>query len=146
MKILIVDDESEVADFLKNAAKTRGITDIDTAACGEEALGQVVRQHYDLITLDIRMPGVSGLEILSIMRNMCPHAVIIVISGYIPAGIDEETTAAADALIAKPIHLNLFAQLVDATQQIIAARETIQSLCSEWIPEELSQPLRIFPK
>lgn len=135
MKILIVDDETPVVDFLKGAARTRGIGEVDTAQSGEEALGRVVQEEYDLVTVDIKMPGVSGLEILSVLRSMCPHAVIAVISGHIPPELDEDTAAAADVLLTKPIHLATFGRLMEATRQIMEARATVQSLAEEPVTE-----------
>ena len=135
MKILIVDDEEPVVDFLTGAARTRGIAAVDTAASGEEALGRVVQEEYDLITVDLRMPGASGLEILSVLRSMCPHSVIAVISGHIPPGLDEETTEAADVLLTKPIHLATFGSLVEAAQQIVEARSMVRSLAEESVAE-----------
>jgi len=135
VKILIVDDERSVSDFLKGAARTRGIEDVDTAESGEEALGRVVQEEYDLITVDIKMPGVSGLEILSVLRSMCPHAVIAVISGHIPPELDEDTARAADVLLTKPIHLVTFGSLVEAAQQIMDARAAVRSLVEESVTE-----------
>ena len=83
MKILIVDDDSAVVDLLSEIARVKGYTDITTASSGEEALAQVIQDCYDLITLDILMPGVGGLEVLSPVRNLCPHAIIAIISGHI---------------------------------------------------------------
>ena len=90
MRILIVDDTA-VVDFFCQVLKTRGITDPDTASSGEEAMGRVVNDQYDLITLDIRMPGANGLDILSMVRNTCPHAVI---SGNFPEYIAEQISGA----------------------------------------------------
>ncbi len=128
VNILIVDDDRPVVDFLKGAARATGISGVDTAQSGEEALGRVIRKEYDLVTLDIQMPGASGLEILSVLRSMCPHAVIAVISGHIPSDIDEEDASAADVMISKPIHLEVFSELVEATRQIATARERVRSL------------------
>ena len=55
MNILIVDDDSTTVAFLKGAARATGSEAVDTAQSGEEALGQVIRKRYDLITLDIQM-------------------------------------------------------------------------------------------
>lgn len=128
MNILIVDDEKPVIEFLRGAARASGVPSVDTAGSGEEALGMVIRTPYDLITLDIQMPGVTGLEILSVLRNMCPHAVIAVVSGHIPPDLDEELASSADVLLSKPIHLSEFSELVIAAQQILEARERVRAL------------------
>lgn len=134
MNMLIVDDERPMVDFLEQAARSKGITAIDAAFSGGEALTRIIQCEYDLITLDIRMPEVSGLEIISVLRSMCPHSVIAVISGYIPPDIDEDTMNCVDALIIKPISLKDFGRLVDAAGKISAAREEIRSLgiASNW--------------
>ena len=128
MKILIIDDEQSVTDFFLNLAQIRGYGDIDTAASGEEALTQVIRKSYDLITLDIRMPGVSGLEIIAMLRNMCPHAIIAIVSGYIPDEVSDEVAGCVDVMIPKPISLDTFHQLLDGAEQILATMEKIKAL------------------
>jgi CheY-like chemotaxis protein len=55
MRVLIVDDEPTVLDFFSQAARAKGVENVDTASTGEEALTKVIGQNYDLITLDIRM-------------------------------------------------------------------------------------------
>ena len=128
MKILIVDDEQIVSDFFTQLAKVRGYTDIEAVNSGEEALTQVIRKDYDLITLDIQMPGVSGLEIIAMLRNMCPHAIIAIISGYIPDEISSEVAGCADVMIPKPVTIDTFNKLLDGAEQIRQAMEKIHTL------------------
>ena len=130
MKILLIDDEEVITNYFSQLAAARGIvdTEIDTAASGEAALTHVMRKNYDLITLDIKMPGVSGLEILAMLRNMCPHAIIAIISGYIPDEIDDEVAGCVDVLIDKPINIDTFNKLLDYTQQIGQTMEQIRAL------------------
>lgn len=68
MHVLIVEDEPKVADFLK-----RGLTEegwqVDAAADGETALSMVHAGSYDVIALDIMLPGRDGLSVLRAMRN-----------------------------------------------------------------------------
>ena len=105
MRILMVDDDAQVVNFLREAARAAGHTDVDTAGSGDEALVKVIRGSYDLITLDIRMPGLSGLEVLAPVRDMCPHAVIAIVSGYIPEDPATDLAGCADVLISKPVSL-----------------------------------------
>ena len=130
MKILIIDDEKSVTDFFLNLAQVRGYGDIDTAASGEEALAFVIKNSYDLITLDIRMPGVSGLEIIAMLRNMCPHAIIAIVSGFIPDEVSEEVAGCVDVMIPKPVSLETFHQLLDGAEQILSTIENIRLLGS----------------
>ena len=107
MRMLIVDDEPTVLEFFSEAARAKGVEVVDTASSGEDALGKVIGQLYDLITLDISMPGASGLEILSPIRNMCPHAIIAIISGHIPDDFTTEVAGCADLFMRKPFKLRL---------------------------------------
>lgn len=128
MKILIIDDEQIVTDFFTQLARARGYEDIDTVGSAEEALTQVIRSDYDLITLDVQMPGVSGLEIIAMVRNMCPHAIIAIISGFIPEEISSEVAGCADVMIPKPVEIDTFNQLLDGAEQIHQAMERIRTL------------------
>jgi DNA-binding NtrC family response regulator len=128
MRILIVDDDEDVVAFLSEAARGRGHTHIDTAQSAEAALACAVRSEYDLITLDIRMPGASGLEILSMLRNMSPHAVIALVSGYFTIPMPEDTAGCADALISKPIAFEKLTGLLDGADQIVKTMANIRAL------------------
>jgi len=128
MRMLIVDDDSSVVELFARAAKSRGIEEIDTANTGEEALSRVIGATYDLITLDIRMPGVSGLDVLAPIRNMCPHAIIAVISGHVPDDFTTEMAGCADLVMRKPIILDNFLKLVDGAVCIAGAMAGIREL------------------
>jgi len=128
VRILIVDDERIVSDFFAQLARVRGYADVDAVSSGEEALTQVIRKDYDLITLDIQMPGVSGLEIIAMLRNMCPHAIIALVSGYIPEQISSEVAGCADVMIPKPVSVDTFTRLLEGVERIRSAREDIRKL------------------
>ena len=101
MNVLIVDDEKRISDFLMNFARSQGYTDVDTVASANEAMVQAMRQRYDLITLDLSMPDASGLEIIGMLRNMCPHAIIVIISGFLPETVTSEVAGSVDVILAK---------------------------------------------
>ena len=137
MRMLIIDDEEDIVTYLKEAALAEGVEEVDTVQSGEEALGRVIKGEYDLITLDICMPGISGLDIVPVVRNLCPHAVMALISGHIPAEIDEDILDNIDVLINKPVSLDSFFQLLDATRSIFEARKRIAAL---GVPSETDRP------
>ncbi len=135
MNILIVEDDRDMSELLKRLAAGKGIQDIDTAATGEEALGHALNCRYDLMTVDIKLPGVSGLDILSLLRSTNPHAVIVVLSGFIPDEIDPQTVAAADVILHKPIPMELFEHLVEGAARISAARRDLEALSQYRSPD-----------
>lgn len=128
MRVLIVDDEPTVLDFFSQAAHAKGVELVETASSGEEALTKVIGETYDLITLDIRMPGASGLEVLSPIRNMCPHAIIAVISGHIPDDFTQEMAGCADLIMHKPVNLVNFNKLLDGAMRISETMCEIKTL------------------
>jgi len=127
MHVLIVDDDPDVQQFLKNSMKTLGCEGIELAASGEEALGKVVVQKFDLITLDVKMPGVSGLDIISVIRGLIPWAVIAIVSGYLE-DVTDQAKEHADLVLAKPVHLEKIQALVVHTRELISKREAIRKL------------------
>ena len=128
MKILIVDDEEMVSGYFSQLAQIRKVETVDIAATGEDAMTKVIRQNYDLITLDINMPGASGLEIIAMLRNMCPHAIIAVISGFIPEEISSEVASCIDVLIPKPTNIDTFNRLMESAEQISEILDNIHNL------------------
>ena len=128
MNILLVDDDETLMQFMTQAVQARGNGVTYTALSAEEALSQVVLRDYHLITLDIKMPGASGLDILPLMRNMCPHAVIAIISGHIPEETIENMAGCADVVMDKPISLEKFFDLVDAATQIGANLDRVREM------------------
>ncbi len=128
MRVLFVDDDAGVIDFYTQVARAKGYEEADVARSGEEALTLVIRQPYDLITLDIQMPGASGLEILSLLRSLSPHAVIAIVSGYIPDDPTGQTAACADVLIDKPVTVDTLSRLFDGASKVGQAMEAIRQL------------------
>ena len=78
--ILIVDDELGVRESLKMIFKP--IYQVHTAANGEEALRSIQKEKIDLVTLDLKMPGLSGLEVLREIKKNHPFIGVIIITGY----------------------------------------------------------------
>ena len=79
--ILIVDDEKNIRLTLSQALETLG-TEIDTAANGEEALAKLKEKEFGSILLDIRMPGMDGMEVLHRVREIRPDIRVIMITAY----------------------------------------------------------------
>lgn len=78
--IMIVDDEPSVLAALARLLGEEGY-EIHSAASGEEALRRLERTHVQVLITDERMPGMSGTELLSILRRRYPHIVRIILTG-----------------------------------------------------------------
>lgn len=82
-KILIVDDEEDMVWSLRqNINNERLQVEIFTAASGEEALKVLSSNHIDLVLTDIRMPGMSGLDLLLEVKNRFPYTMVIIMTAF----------------------------------------------------------------
>jgi CheY-like chemotaxis protein len=97
--ILIVDDEKNIRLTLSQVLETLG-AEIDTAANGEEALTKLKGREFSLILLDIRMPGMDGMEILRRVREIRPDIRVIMITAYgtIESAVEAMKLGAVDFL------------------------------------------------
>lgn len=83
IEILVVDDHSVVREGLKKiAAQTSDIVVTGEATNGQEALDEALQNHYDVVVLDISMPGKSGLQTLKELKERRPDLPVLVLSIY----------------------------------------------------------------
>ena len=68
MRLLIVEDEKQICDMIAKSLYDVGY-EVDTCYDGEEALECILSEEYDLIVLDLNLPGVDGMEILKELRQ-----------------------------------------------------------------------------
>jgi two-component system phosphate regulon sensor histidine kinase PhoR len=80
-KILIVDDEKRIRDTCSRMLVNEGF-EVARAESGESGLEMIQREHFDIVLLDLMMPGMSGMETLVHVRELHPDTVVIVITGY----------------------------------------------------------------
>ena len=69
-RILLVDDEAELADMVRAILRAAGFSNVSIAHSGEEALKAVAAQPFDLFVLDVMMPGIDGLQLLARLRAL----------------------------------------------------------------------------
>jgi two-component system response regulator PilR (NtrC family) len=81
MKILIVDDEKSICDLLEIVFKRDGYQ-VKTTSSGRLALDLLSKEPFDLIISDIKMPGLSGLELLEEVRAMMPDVVFVFMTAF----------------------------------------------------------------
>ncbi len=80
-RILVVDDEPVVVKSCERILTPEGYT-VESALNGNEAIGKLGRNGYDLVITDLRMPDIDGLELIRWIRNSKPDTGIVVITGY----------------------------------------------------------------
>lgn len=79
--ILVVDDEGAIRYSITKTLQRVGYH-VEAAASGEETLEMMKNQDYDVVLTDIRMPGLTGVELLSKIKEQAPDAVVILLTGY----------------------------------------------------------------
>jgi DNA-binding response OmpR family regulator len=101
-KILVVDDEPAIRSGLSAILQTAGYS-VTAVASGEAALQHLEEHSTDLALLDIRMPGMSGVELMQQIKGRWPRVAIILLTGY--ASVDSAVAAVragADDYLTKP--------------------------------------------
>jgi DNA-binding NtrC family response regulator len=81
INVLVVDDEQIMQDSCSRILVKEGYN-VSTADCGEAALEQCDRESYDLVLLDLKMPGMGGIKALSRLKEMDPGITILIMTGY----------------------------------------------------------------
>ncbi len=80
-KILVVDDEIGICQAVQRALQPTGFQ-VDTTTSGEKCLDIIQKGNYDLVLLDVMMPGVNGIELIASIHEHDPEIVCIIITGY----------------------------------------------------------------
>jgi len=120
-RILIVDDQRDISRMLRAAVETLGqgyvIVDVPSA---EEAQLEFRRGPVDLLITDLRLPGISGLELIRKLHKASSEAAMIVISGYADETARAEFRSLGATFFAKPLDLPAF---LKGVQTALAGRE-----------------------
>jgi len=126
IKILIVDDELIMRESLAGWLERDGHA-VQTAASGEEALEKIEEIHFDILLVDIKMEGISGLDVLRKVKESDPDAEVVMITAYgsIPSAIEAMKDGAFDYML-KPFDPNELGVLIEKiVQHQEQARENI---------------------
>jgi formate/nitrite transporter len=121
-RILIIDDEEIVGESLRKTFAGEGY-EIDTARSGQEGLQKAKRESFDLIMVDLKMPDISGLDVIKKIKEEQPDTMMVMITGY--STVDSATEAlktGAFDYIAKPFTPEEISSVV---QKALEAKETL---------------------
>ena len=112
-KLLIVDDEVGIIDEVKSFFEEEGY-EVHTADTGKEGLDAVAAVKPDLLLLDMKLPDMSGLQVLKRCKDISPATKIIVNTGYVDQHlIDEAERLGRDAFLQKPFNLERLKDEID---------------------------------
>lgn len=118
--VLIIDDEKNIREGLSAALEMEGFS-VRLAANGEEGLKQIEKGDIDLVITDLRMPGISGEEVLAKVKGESPSIPIIVLTGHgtIDTAVEAMRNGAYDFLT-KPLNIDHLSFIV---KRALAGRE-----------------------
>ena len=111
-RLLVVDDDQTILTLIDRIAVGEGF-DVDTTADSSDALVHLFKRPADLVLLDVRMPGVSGLDVLRSMRGMSSQPKVVLMTGY--ASIENAVEAVklgATDYVTKPFDVARLRQLL----------------------------------
>ena len=118
-KILIVDDENDFRETIIKRLRARKI-EVEGADCGPKALEMLDAQEFDVIVLDVKMPGMDGIETLREIKLKKPLVEVIMLTGHasVESGIQGMQLGAFDYVM-KPVALD---DLMDKLRQAYERR------------------------
>ena len=132
--LLIVDDEPDMLTLLKRSLEPELGCRVDTASSGETALKMIRATDYDLVLADIKMPGISGLEVLEQVKADRGEDITVVMMtayGHIEMAVEAMKRGAYD-FITKPFEL----------RELLARAEAMLRKASRFLPGLRSQDAR----
>lgn len=127
VNLLIVDDEENIRHLLEHQFHRRGY-EVHTAETGEESLDIFRTRSVDVIILDLNLPGMSGLEVLSELRNQGdPMVIVITASGEVKTAVTAMRNGAHN-YICKPFDFDEINLAVEEAVRVLRMRSQIEAL------------------
>lgn len=126
-KILIVDDEQIVLRGYKAELEEAG-HDVKAVATGEEAVALAEKEKFDIVYVDLVMPGMNGVEVCREIKNKCPDIEVVLVSGH-PTEIKQYQipfwgAGGRDEILRKPLLEDELAQVTEKVLQELKSRSS----------------------
>lgn len=127
-KILIVDDEMLVRNFLAETLKRKGL-DIVTAENGQKAFSILKDSSFDMVITDMKMPDITGIDILRKVKELAPNTIVVVITAYgsIENAVEAMRLGAFNYLI-KPFSPDTIEAIIEKAKEHVSLVEENQYL------------------
>ena len=111
-RVLLVDDEELFFKLLSERLEVRGLQ-VTSVTSGEDALARVEEQNFDVIVVDLAMPGIDGLDTLKLLKKQDPDLEIIMLTGHgtVHNGIAAMKLGAEDFL-EKPVDIGVLLEKI----------------------------------
>jgi two-component system response regulator HydG len=130
-RLLVVDDDRAILTLIGTIALAEGF-DVATTTTGEDAMKQIRHRPVDLVLQDLRMPGITGIDVLRAIREISPRVKVVLMTGYgtIDSAVEAVKLGAVDYLT-KPFDLPRLRQLLTAVRDEAEQRRAVLTMEGE---------------
>lgn len=112
LNILITEDNADLREGLKTVLEVEGYS-VTAVSCGEDAISSFKNNDFDLTFMDIKLPGIDGIEALTKLIDLSPDAKVVMMTGYQPDQfMTEVQQRLTTSILHKPFHMEEFLQLI----------------------------------
>lgn len=125
IRVLLVDDEETLLEFLSKRLLKQGYT-VKATFSGEEAIEAARQEHYDVAVVDLKMPGMDGVETQKTLKEIQPFLQCIVLTGHgsIETALESGQQDAFQYLLKPVDYDNLVAVIKDAHKKKVEIQES----------------------
>jgi DNA-binding response OmpR family regulator len=115
-RVLIVEDDVDYREMVVDALSTRGFK-VDAVVCGEDAIDKVIghEEKFDVVLMDVNLPGINGLETMRRLRDGCYHGHIVALTGQ-PRYEARALATGADRFKVKPVPMQ---EIIDTIMSVM---------------------------
>ncbi|MBU1712607.1 MAG: response regulator, partial [Proteobacteria bacterium] len=113
IKVLLVDDEVDFTTSMSRILTRRGF-DVEISSDGLSGLAQIIQGNFDVVVLDVKMPGMNGIQVLSEIRRLSLPTRVILLTGHFSLPDEENTLKrGAFAYLLKPYPILKLVELIE---------------------------------
>ncbi len=140
VKILVADDEAMMRNLILKILETQGYQ-VTVVSSGDEALEKLKTENYDLLMTDVKMPGMTGFDLLKQVKAEWPGMAVIIMTGYGDAySVKEALLLGADEYLSKPFKSQEVTLIVErAYWRLLSTRNMEKQERSPQLTPEISR-------
>lgn len=116
MKIILVDDEKKFTTMLAKRLKLRGL-EAEIAFSGNEAIEKVKEKTFDVAVLDVKMPGISGLQLKERLCELAPGLKVVFVTGHGGPELCKDQEDCTDVFMSKPLDIDILIETLNRVQE-----------------------------
>ncbi len=142
---MIVDDEPLARALLRQLLEAQRVTVVGEAEEAEEALASTQEHQPDVVFLDIRMPGIDGIELTGLLAEQEPPPLVVLVTGYSEHAVKAYEKDALDYILKPVSQERLETSLAKIRKQLSLRRRAIRPRSLQRLPIKIENSFRIVP-